>query len=244
MTKCVVYIETQIRGQHSQRTYLNEHGSLGMHMPFWDEYEHSKRLFTLDSRCAIFKNQKEAETFVQNFVQRNAGIALIAGRDVIGYHGITEAGNPCAPFRKLGPKQPTKSELHAARTFLQTWSATMAAYDQLGMPISADVGHVTVGRDGDFDRDEVLGEIDYLLANMVDEELERAHRVLFSFLNFDWRCTAIDKYEGSAIVHFTLIDGDKTYHHSVQLVAFNLITAEDIAAMRASISQQFECEHA
>lgn len=231
MTKCVVYIDTVVRGQDTQRSYINEQGSLGMGFTYWDEFEHTKRLFTLDSRCIVFPNPKQAEQFASAWVTANEQFAFIKGRDVIGYHGITENGNACAPFKAITIKNDAPADIveWTGRNVKQR--KLYKAYRQLCLPPTIHHAMVSVGREKFFDKTEVFGEVAYLLENMVDEEYIIAVAELEGIHQTGWHCTDIDKFDEWAIVHFSQkLTDDRVLHRSMQIIAINLVPIDILLA--------------
>ncbi|WDS62083.1 hypothetical protein [Pseudomonas phage D6] len=241
MTKCVVYIDTQVRDQGTQRSYVNESGSLGMHAPFYEEFSHSKKLFSLDSRCIVFPNPKQAEKFAREWILVNDGMGFIQGRDVIGYHGITENGNACAPFKAIPIERNGPTDIVSWTYQNQKQRELFREYRNLGLPPTVHHAVVSVGREKFFDRREVFGELTYLLENMVDEEYGIAVAELEGIHACDWVCTDIDKFDEYAIVHFSQqLPSGIVQHRSMQIVALNLVPTDILLGMRAN----GEVEHA
>lgn len=223
MTKCVVFIETAVRGRGTQRSYVNESGSLGMSTNWYDHQDHVTPLYSLDSRCLIFPTPKAAETFALALLKTHSGMAIIEGRDKIGYHGITENNNAQPPFKvvNFNGAIDVDTKIKKISNHRKLWHA----YSEMEFIPPIQVANVSVGRDASFDADEMWGEIRYLTENMVEEELVTVASNLESIQRTGWNCTGFDKAHDSAVLHFTkTAQNGEPQHMSALIVAFNLTT--------------------
>lgn len=252
--KFVVYFDTPTpRTGVSTRTYLQEPGSLGYKFDRfatwenWDESQqrHTAQLASLDSRTLQLDTQAQAEELARNFGE---AYTRYPGIYSVGYHGLTENGNACKPFRTVIKGNDNISQNLKAR--FEDFNKLNEAFESFLMPKLISRNDVTVGRECDFTKEELLGEMRYLLENMVEEEETLVMGSLHSMFSMNFRCTGWDKYVESMCVHFTRDaqnGNEKPFHTSLTITALNLWDEKgiqslvDLAARRAAAG---EVEHA
>lgn len=219
MTKCVIHLDVPIHGEDMKRSYLQEHDSLGFSDSISATEMYPRLIGTLDSRVLIFPNPKAAADFAEVF-SRCDGMA-IPGM-AIGYHGITENGNACPPFR-IVHRNPVVPGPDAVAKIMSGWEERIEAKRQMFLPELLTMADVTVGRQGEFSHSEMLDEIRYLTDNMVDEEIAAVMDRLSRFNHDSVVITDIDTYPESANIHYTRTTGDGWQQHfSLTICAFNL----------------------
>jgi hypothetical protein len=236
MTKCVIYTDTPSRAELPYRVYLQEAGSLGMTKPFWLDGQDHGKLNTLDSRCLVFPNAKAAEEFARAFGDVHT---RFSGCQTIGYHGITENGNACPPFKvvKQGDQDMGWTpEQHEA------WQKRMLAWNEMLIPALISRDTVTVPRQGEFTQEELFQRITYLTDNLVEEELNEVVGNIKNMERLAFRCTDIDEYPESVTIHFTReLPAFEPYHCSMTICSLNLFDEKgikqlkDLAARRETV---------
>jgi hypothetical protein len=229
MTQCVVYIATPIRGQqHKSRAYINEAGSLGMHESFYEHERHLAPHMTLDSRVIRFPNPKAAEEFAVSYAN---SFQLRHDRDEVGYHGITENGNACMPFKVVRPA--ANDNIPEKLKSMDKHRKLNAAYSTCFLPYPITIDEVTVGRDGELEWDEMLGRIGRYIENMVEEESDCVHATLKQLETHGFHCTDIDEHEDSVNVHFSMTHPNgEVINLSATICAFNLWDEKGIALLK------------
>jgi hypothetical protein len=229
MTQCVVYIDTPIRGEAPRRSYVNEAGSLGMWETFYEADRHLHRMFTMDSRVIVFASPKEAEHYAQLLANANM---VGNSRDTYGYHGITENGNACAPFKVVRTAEP--DNIVARMIAAHKYQVLHEAYSNCFLPWPINVTQVSIGRVGNIEWDDMMGQVSHWLDNMVDEEREQALIGLARLKAAEFQITAIEEHEESVDIHASRASEHTTeiLHYCATLCAFNLWDAAGIAMLK------------
>lgn len=232
MTQCVVYIDTPIRSENSMRSraYVNEFGSLGMHEHFWEQDRHVTRFNTLDSRVIRFDSPKEAEQFAQGLANSEM---MGNARDEIGYHGITENGNACTPF-KVVQRAETHADVERKRKSLHKRDELYDAYASCFLPWPINTTQVSTGRVGYITWEDMLAQISRYTDNMVEEELVMVYDGLTRLRAAGFQITAIEEHEEIVNVHASRANPHTSdvLHYSATICAFNLWDAAGIAMLK------------
>lgn len=252
--KFVVYFDTPTpRTGESTRTYLQEPGSLGYKFDRfatwenWDDSQqrHTAHLASLDSRTLQLDTQAQAEELARNFGE---AYTRYPGIYSVGYHGLTENGNACKPFRTV-----IKGSMevdHDLKERFRKFNELNEAFESFLMPKLITRADVEVGRVCDFTKEELLGEMRSVLENLVEEEEALVMGSLNSMFNMNFRCTGWDRFAESFCAHFTRDaqnGNEKPFHTSLTITALNLWDEKgiqsliDLAARRAAVG---EAEHA
>lgn len=224
MTQCVIYTDTPSRDVVPHRVYLQEAGSMGMA----DWYQGTMgKLNTLDARCLVLPNAKEAEQFARIFADVHT---RFGGCQTVGYHGITENGNACPPFKivKHGDQEmgwtPEKHE---------AWLKRNAAWNEMLIPALISRDSVTVAREGDVTPEELLDRITYLTNNLVEEELDEVIGNIQNMERLKFKCTDIDTYPESVTIHYTReLPAFEPYHCSMTICSLNLFDEKGIKQLK------------
>lgn len=252
--KFVVYFDTPTpRTNDTVRTYLQEAGSLGYNhahghpWEVWDEASGSpiSRLASLDSRVLQLDTQAQAEELARNFGE---AYTRYPGIYSVGYHGLTENGNACKPFRTVIKGDNTIGQDLKER--FRKFNELNDAFESFLMPKLISRSDVEIGRECDFTKEELLGEMRFVLENLVEEEEVLVMGSLNSMFSMNFRCTGWDTYPESICIHFTRDaqnGNEKPFHTSLTITALNLWDEKgiqslvDLAARRAAVG---EVEHA
>jgi hypothetical protein len=228
MSKCVIYTDTPSRGEMPYRVYLQEAGSLGMTKPFWLDGEDHGKLNTLDSRCLIFPNAKEAITYAEIFANVHT---RFGGCQTVGIHGITENGNACPPFKVV---KHGNDEMGWTKEKHEAWQARVDAWNNMLIPALISRSEVEIPRLGDVTPSELLDRITYLTDNLVEEELDEVIGTLQNMDRLEFRCTDIDTYPESATIHYTRdhLPAIEPYHCSLTICSLNLFDEKGIQQLK------------
>lgn len=209
-----VYIDTPIprSGGKFHRHYVqtNHSGIVDLYNPL-DGYG------KLDSHPILFDTEKSVLTFASEFCK---SCSDFTGVYTIGYHGVTENGNACRPFCTVYRGQDrVKTNLTAAYNNLCKMEE---AYEQFHLPGIARIANSHVERSYTLTREQLMGELDQILANMVDEELINVLSKIESLEKNQYVCTDVDMYEASAVVHYENISVFPTRKLTLTITALNL----------------------
>lgn len=228
MTKCVIYTDTPSRGEMPHRVYLQEAGSLGMSENYWQHGEnYLGKLNTLDARCLVFPNAKEAEHYARVFADVHT---RFSGCQTVGYHGVTENGNACPPFKvvKVGDQEMGWTpEQH------EVWLKRNAAWNTMLIPALISRDQVSVPREGEVTPQELRDRITYLTDNLVEEELAEVIGNIENMERLSFKCTDIDEYPESVTIHYTRkLTNFEPYHCSMTICSLNLFDEKGIKQLK------------
>lgn len=235
--KYVVYFDTPIpRSGQSVRTYLQQAGSLGYDhdngfpWEIWNETlgRPECRLCGLGSRVLELDTPKQAKELAERFAEAYTRYKNVY---TVGYHGLTENGNACTPFVTV-----VRGDINVSEDILERHKHYMAihkGFADMFLPNLVTRGFPTEGRDSEFTREELFQQIGFILDNLVEEELDQVLGTINSMENMGFVVTDIDLGNYEATIHLTrpAVKDREVYHTCITIVAMNLMTDEDIAAL-------------
>ena len=209
-----VYIDTPLprSGGKVLRHYVQTN-----HPGFVDIYNPLDGYGKLDSHPILFDTEKSALAFTRAVCE---SCSDYTGVYTIGYHGLTENGNACRPFAtvKRGDVNAITNVAHNYKHYSRMYEA----YENFRLPRIATIAASSVIRGYSLTREQLLGELDHLLANMVDEELANAMDKINSLESQHYTCTDVDMYDNHAIVHYVNIDQERPRCVTLTITALNL----------------------
>lgn len=225
----VAYIEYQKAEEGSLvRNYLQESDSHGMSQPFYDSPEYNGPMCSLDSRVLKFDSIKQVRDVLGSCI----GLSTRHGYLTYGYHGITEAGNATTPFVVMRKGNDLDTMRAVAAKAHADYQQLGRAYVDWGLPQAWQFNGVTVGRDGDFDIEEVFDGVHEYLINQLDEDRDAIEVGINALHDAGWRFTAIEKDRSIAIIHISRVRNGKPEHASAQIFCLNLMTEDELAEIK------------
>lgn len=238
--KLVAYIQTEIG-----RRYFQQAGSYGLTvdytldtLPNSDNFEGT---CGLGSRVLEFDSHKQVLAFLSGMSPSMDPRMTMAE---VGYHGLTENGNACAPFATFNKPMVEKEFAEIwTRGHLQERKYRKALY-LLELPPIFEISNVYVGRDKELDIHDVLGFLQHHLVNQVTEDEESIRTALHNMTQAGWTFTDVDTSGYTAFVHASRkkypteseirSDREGYRHVAVMINCLNLMEPEDIQQLKGA----------